>query len=820
MITIALAGLRNRAAAFLATFLAVALGSSILIACGGLFETALRLDAPPQRYAAVPIVVTGPIGFALPDEESETVPYAERPRLAAGTLTAVTGVAGVARAVPDVGFTAALPTGATVAGHGWASTALGPVAPAAGGAPRRSGEAVVDPSLGVPPGGTLDVVVAGHAERLTVTGVTTTPGLFVTDGDAAHWAPRSDAVDAIGVFPDATTSVDALVERLTSELPGMAVRIGADRGAAEFTGVDASFLPLILLAAVFGGMALVVMALVVSATVGLSVRQRRRELALLRASGATPRQVHRMVVVETMIVSAPATLLGVPLGALLGSGIFAAAAGRGVVPGVLEFRQGIVAFAGGVLVGLAVPLVAAWIAAGAAARTRPIAALAEAAIPQARGSELRRVLALAFAAATVVLAATTLFLGTSAAAVGGPALLTGAIAVGLHGPVLITRAVQLVGGLVGRLAGPAGSLAVINTGARAAMFASVLTPVTLAVAIALGNVYSQTSRDDALVAAYVGQFAADAVVTSPAGVSSEQVAAVRGVSGVAAVSQLVTSRGWIERPYDGAGSDPTTLIGVDAQGPAPLFAVPAAAGSLADLTGATVAVPQGRAEDLGIKVGDRIGLRLGDGAAVDVTVVALLSDGGGSIVVPAALLAPHTSAGAPTDLLVRAAPGADIGPGLSAAVGPWPGTRVGDGQVLAANLRTSVDVEAWINYLLAFLAFAYAAIASVNALVVAVLGRGRELAAQRLAGATRRQVTAMLLVEGGLVAGIGLVLGVAIALVAVVPMAIAAGAVVPSGPAWVLFAVVVAVLAMVGPATLLAGRFALRVRPIDAIARA
>jgi putative ABC transport system permease protein len=64
-----------------------------------------------------------------------------------------------------------------------------------------------------------------------------------------------------------------------------------------------------------------------------------------------------------------------------------------------------------------------------------------------------------------------------------------------------------------------------------------------------------------------------------------------------------------------------------------------------------------------------------------------------------------------------------------------------------------------------------------------------------------------------------MVLGAAIAVVAVVPMAFAAGAVVPSGPVWVLLAVIVAVFAMVWPASLLAGRLALRPRPIEAIAQ-
>jgi putative ABC transport system permease protein len=127
-------------------------------------------------------------------------------------------------------------------------------------------------------------------------------------------------------------------------------------------------------------------------------------------------------------------------------------------------------------------------------------------------------------------------------------------------------------------------------------------------------------------------------------------------------------------------------------------------------------------------------------------------------------------------------------------------------------------VQAWINYLLAGLALAYAAIASVNTLAVTVLSRRREFAAQRLAGATRREVTRMLLVEAGLVGLAGLALGTVISLFTVLPMAFASGAVIPTGPVWVFGAVVVAVGAIVWPVTLVTARMAMHRKPIDAIA--
>jgi putative ABC transport system permease protein len=75
----------------------------------------------------------------------------------------------------------------------------------------------------------------------------------------------------------------------------------------------------------------------------------------------------------------------------------------------------------------------------------------------------------------------------------------------------------------------------------------------------------------------------------------------------------------------------------------------------------------------------------------------------------------------------------------------------------------------------------------------------------------------MLLVEAGLVGAAGLALGTVISLFTVLPMAIATGAVIPSGPVWVFLAVVVAVFAIVCPVTVVTARMSMRGKPIDAV---
>lgn len=811
MIRLALAGLRHRVAAFVAVFLAVLLGSALVVACGGLFETAIRLSSEPQRLAGAPLVVTGPAGFKLPDEESETVPYAERSSVPLSAVRDIAGVPGVAAAVPDISFPAVLPgeDAGAPAGHAWESARLAPYTLRSGRAP-RAGQVVLDTATATRAhaavGDEVALLVAGARREFRVAGIADGPvtAMFFAEADARRYTPHLDRADVIGVLPAAGVSAGDLAGRMPA---GLTVLTGDERGAAEFTGVDGSRLPLILLSAVFGGMVLVVMALVVWATISLSVRQRQRELALLRATGATPDQTRRLVVRETLLVAALACVGGALLGRVMGAAIFASTSARGIVPAALEFRQGPVPFAAGVVVGLLVPWVTARLAAGVAARTKPVQALADASLPATTVHPVRRLAGAAFAALTVLLALTTMFFDAdTASAVGGPAVLTGAIAVALFGPELVVWLLDRAAPLVRRVSPRAGDLAVVNSRARAAQFAAVLTPLTLAAAIALGNVYSQTTMDDEKLATSVDQFLADAVLTSSAGgIAPSVLADARDTRGVTAASALVLSQGWVEEPYDGNGSDPSPFVGIS---DGSVLATPVTAGSLARFGGRSVALPEDEADDLEVGVGSTVTLRLGDGSRSRVKVVALLADGP-SVVVPAGLLAPHTTSGLPAYALVR---------GDTSALHAAPGVVVGDEDALEDVFAHGLDVQAWINYLLAGLALAYAAIAAINALAVALLSRRRELAAQRLAGATRREVTRMLLVEAGMVAVAALALGTVISLFTVLPMAIATGAVIPSGPVWVFLAVAATLFAIVLPVTLVAARMAMHRRPIDAIA--
>jgi putative ABC transport system permease protein len=837
MFKLALASLRFRLAASSATFVAVLLGCAILVICGGIFETALRLNAPPTRLAGVPIVATNATGYRL-GNSPEVIPYSERTHLPAGLAGKLQKVKGVQKVIPDVSFSAVLTkhtdtTNGGQFGHAWQSAALTPYSIKSGQSPQKN-QVVIDDLLAeqtkLRTGSHVSITVGGHIREFEISGIvqadhtTATPVLFFADSDVTAFVPQKQQVNAFGIFPEPGVSAAELSQQIHKVLPtDAAVLTGDDRGMAEYTGVAGSRLPLLLLGGVFSGMVMVVMALIISTTIGLAVRQRHQELALLRASGATPRKVQHMVVIETMLVGILAIAAGVWVGDWASGWFFSNLAQQGLVSSALVFQHGIIPLAGSALVALLIVWITAVAAAASAAQIQPIQAIVEAALPTNKVGMARRWLAAIFALATLGLASATLFMNAdTAAAVGGPAVLTGAIAVGLFAPDLLYRLAKWLSKR--RIGNGIEILANKNVRSRAAQFAGVLTPLTLAVAIALGNVYSQTSQQHAILQNYTKQFEIDAVVSSESGgLNADNLHIIRQKSD-AQVSALTISQGWIEKPYDKSHtSDPWRFIGIDAQaGSEAMLATPVSAGSLSKLRGNTVALPQGQARALGLGVGSSVRLRLGDGSQITTKVVALLDAPAdyASIVVPAELLASHTSNGLAQYALIKNTsdiPQKQFMAKLQKDLQSEPNLQVGSRQVLTNSMVDGLGVQAWINYLVAGLAVAYAAIATINALVVIVSGRRKEFAMQRLLGATRQQIGRMMLFESLIVAGIALILGAIVSVFTIEPMAVAAGLIVPAGSILITIGVILAVLLMVVPVTSIVTRIVTKQRTIDSL---
>ncbi|WP_242882102.1 FtsX-like permease family protein [Actinomadura litoris] len=843
MIRIALRTLRFHKAGFLASFIAMFLGAAIVMGCGGLLETGVHSAAPPQRLTTAPIVVTGDQryhGTASDEVFPERVHLDAR---LAGELAAVPGVAAVA---PDVSFRTYVSRGAQAGvpatGHGWSSARLGQYKIDAGAPPSGPGQVAVDTRLaeraGLRLGGRVELAVRGVAEQYEVSGLVNGDGsVFVSDAEAAAAAGRPGMVGAIGVFVAAGADVGQVRKAVAKSVAGRQISVltGDERGQAEDPGVVSDGDDLVALAAAFGGLSAMVTVFIIAATLGLSVQQRQREMALLRAIGATPGQLRRLILGETMLVAVVATALAWPVGPYVGRWLLDAFAAAGVVPEAIVYRAGGGPLIVGVASALLVALGAAFIAANGAAHTRPAEALAEASMGRRRFSRVRLALAVLFLGGGAALAVGTAGAdGPDAAGVATPAAMVWTAGFGLLGPVLARAVTAMLHRPMRAVSRNAGRLATANATARVTRLTSAVLPVMLATGLALALTYMQTTQSSGSDKAFEENRRADLAVTSEFGLPLNLVDTVRAQPGVSAATAQITSLGYIEPEElagpvvadgDGGESAPDvpamSLLGVTPEGITRTTAYRAASGSLDALHGDTVALPTRYTG--GRRLGDPVAMRLGDGTRVELKLAATVNGRRGyeTALLPASVLIGHTDSGLVPQIMVSTRPGTDrakLAAKLSALAEQYPGLRVADRETLSPARQGQDDTQAWMAYLVLAVVVGYAAIALVNSQVLAAVERRREFSLLRLVGASRGQVMRMMAMEAVLVCAAGVMLGALIAATTLMPLSLSVlGSPIPTGPWWSAAAVLGGALALVLAATLLPTLAMLRHRPGNAV---
>lgn len=843
MIGLALRSLKFHKGGFIASFIALFFGASIVVACGGLLESGVRGLAEPQRLGAAQIVVTGDQNYPGSNKV-----FQERVRLDATEVRKVASVPGVKAAVPDVSMPVTLVPnggkgGATATGHNWGSARLGPYRLAKGAAPTGAGRVALDSRLaakaGAGVGDRITLGVHGEIRPFEVTGLVDGPGdsatAFLSDTDAAQYVPQRGKVDSIGVLTDPGADTDQVQSAVTSALKGAQVSVlsGAERGRAEFPDVVTHGKNLVSLSAVFGGLAAMVTVFVVASTLGLSIQQRQRQMALLRAIGSTPGQVRRMILAETFIIAIFATALACVPGPRLGKWLLGQFVDAKVVPDVLVYEAGWIPLVAGAGAALVTALGAAYIAARGAARTRPTEALAEAAVQRRWFNWIRALAALLCLAGGTVLSLVTMQMdGAKAGGTATPAAMLWAAGFGLLGPGLTKLMTALLRWPLRAFTGFAGQLAILNAKARAIRLAGAVMPVMLATGLATALIYLQTTQSEGAEQAFKDNLRADLVVTSATGgMPLSLVDRVEKQSGVAAATAYVPSSGFMEpskaewAEYNGKGrapkGTPVQIDGVSPKGIERTTSVRVVSGSLAGLRGDTVALPESSAK--GHKLGERIPMRLGDGTKVEPELVATVGErrGYGAALMPASVITAHTAKGVVPQILVTAAPGTDTARLTTALTGPGaplPGLHAADRTSLVTAQVKQNDTQTWVAYLLVAMVIGYAVIALVNTLVMATAERRREFTLQRLIGATRAQVMRMMTVEALLTALAGIALGMLVAAVTLVPLSYAVlERAVPAGPPSILITVVAFALVLTLGATLLSARMALRTRPSAAV---
>ncbi|WP_017591666.1 FtsX-like permease family protein [Nocardiopsis potens] len=813
------------------------LGGALLVTAGGvLAETGLRSHPPAERLPAADVLVTGERWLA--QEEDFDVALPERAGVPDSLAARLGALPEAAAAVGDVGFPAAVdapggPVSAAdprTAGRAWSAVPFSPRARVEGAPPQGAREAALDAATaraaGAAVGDEVRISAAGRTARYRVSAVVdgAGTGVFFADGEAAALGgrdsgPRAGTADLVALRAAPGVSADELAGAVRAELggaDGLEVAAGAERGDAESPAGGAARTTLVAIAASGGGVVLIVVGFTVAGALSVSIAGRRRELALLRAVGATPRQVRRIAVVPAVAAAAAALPFGAAAGYPAADGMRGLLAGLGAVPAGLPLAAGpLPALAAAVLL-LATVWAAASAVSGRPAKAAPAGALAESEAEPRAPRPWRARAGGALLLASAGMAVTPLLLGGSEEGVIGTATgsLVGVVGIALAGPAAIRAASGAAARLLPARTSPLTWLAVRNLHGYAYRSAGAVSALAMAVAFVLAQVYANTTLLQAGAEQRAAGTPSGIELTAPAagGVPEGLEAEAAGVPGVAAAATATpTTAIWRSREF---GSDrealtelPATVLGPGASG---VIDPGVTEGDLGRLTGDAVALGASFARFHGIGAGDRVSFHLGDGAEVEAEVVAVYRRelGFGRMLVSRDLAAGHITGDLDASLLVRAEDG---GAGrareaLERAAAGHPGVRVGGADAAGAPAG-GVQANTAVNFAVLGALLGYVLLSVANRLAAQTLQRGPELAALRSIGMTPGQARSLLRREAAMLAAAAVAAGL---LAAAAPLALAGigflGRPWPGGPPWVPLAAAAVVAVLTWLCTELPGR--------------
>ncbi|MFP5322952.1 MAG: ABC transporter permease [Acidimicrobiia bacterium] len=704
----------------------------------------------------------------------------------------VGGVEGVAVAEGGVGGTAqpiapdgepVTTTGAPLLGTTWGETdALYPVTLAAGEKPDEAGEIAIDQGtyeeydfeLGQP----VDVLLPTGTETFTLVGTATFgesnslagARLTMFTPDAAQRAfDREGVVEEIYIALEEGADAEAVQAAVAAALPDGAEVVTGEATAQEGSDEIGEFVDIfgnVLLG--FAGVALFVSAFYIYNTFSIILGQRIKELALLRAVGASASQIRRTVVLEALLVGVLASTIGIGTGMLTALGLrgLLNAGGFGLPADalVLEPATVIVAF----VVGVGVTLAASVIPARSAAKVSPISALRDGVATTPASRRTRLAVGAVMGALGVLLVLTGLFVadGTAPtlAALGFGAVLVFLGVAGLS-PLFAGPVAGVLGAPVARLFGEPGTLARENATRNPFRTASTASALVVGLAlVTMASVVGESVKDT--FADKIDQsVAADFVISdsSFAGFSPRLADALAETPEIDAVSGIRFGQFQFKgnvRDLVAVGPDAGELVDVDVR----------SGDALADLGTDGIFVHQDPARDLGLEVGDTVDVTFAATGERTLTVRGIHADAtfAGNYVISLEAWDENFTDRIDGVVMARAADdveAADARAAVESALAAFPQAEIEDRQEFLDSQQAQIDqVLVTVNVLL-LLAVVIAVLGIANTLSLSVFERTRELGLLRAVGMSRRQTRRMVRWEAAIVSLFGAVLGVVVGLV-------------------------------------------------------
>lgn len=572
-----------------------------------------------------------------------------------------------------------------------------------------------------------------------------------------------DVYSAVSLEAEDGVSQQQLASAVQKVLPeGVTARTGDVVVEENKDAINNSFLKYVrTFMLVFAGISLVVSAFLIVNTFSILVAQRGRELALLRALGASRKQVVTAVLLEALAVGLIGSTLGVGVGVLLAHGIRALLSlfGLDLAEASLALTQSTVGWC--FVLGTLVTVVAAVLPALRGSTVAPVSALRDdVALPE---STLRTRLALGL---LLILGGISSvvggFLGSGSTGLSliGLGLLVILVGVSLCSPLMSRPVIGLFGMVYRRMFGSVGQLATQNSARNprrtAATSSALMIGIALVSMVAIFGRSASASTDAALEVT----LDADQIVSNVMGQPFSRGIAeqIRGIDGVQTVAQ-------VQQAFPTADGDQTYIAAVRPGEIEQAVDLKVLEGSLADLAPGTVAVEEGTAKGHGFTLGSKVEMGF-QGGPQELTVVATYD---GDPALPASyLVTPEVLLQGGLKLLdsilfVVDEPGADkeaVTRAINAVTKDIPTITAKDPQGFADEQKGQLNLFLSLIYALLGLSVVIAILGVVNTLGLSVIERTREVGLLRAVGLSRRQLRTMIRLESVVIAVFGALLGV------------------------------------------------------------
>ncbi|WP_411143535.1 ABC transporter permease [Streptomyces sp. x-80] len=578
--------------------------------------------------------------------------------------------------------------------------------------------------------------------------------------------------DELVVTAHPGTDQRALTAQVRALLPKDRARAisGAELAAQQAKMVTAQNSAMSKTLLTFAGIALFVGVFLIANTFTMLISQRSREIALMRAIGASRRQVVRSVLAEAGLLGLVSSAIGFALGAGIAVGLRAVldANGAHFPDGPVVVRPATVAYT--LAVGVVVTVLAAWLPSRKAAKIAPVEALNTVEAPPApRSLVFRNSLGLLV---TGVGVAVMLYLSTldaigdnlSIAMAGSMLTLIGMI---ILAPLLSRPLVSLAGRITTRLFGISGKLAKENALRNPRRTAATASALMIGLTLITGMTVVGESAQRGMDKMAATGLTADYKIANSSSMTGLDPELSKKVAQVPGVRVMVPLRGAFFKTGDGFGH----LVGTDlAQLPA-VTDLTFTQGSLDAVRAGGIAVSQKEAEEHHWKAGDQVTVEFTEkasdtGKETKLKVAAVYQDNPvvGTSFADMSLVTPHLPRPKNDTLLVKADGGGSetIAEGIRHALGDSPLLKVQD----HADLRreTAGEIDMIMNMVMGLLAMALviAVVGVVNTLAMSVFERTREIGMLRAIGLARSGIKQMVRLESVVISLFGAVLGIGV----------------------------------------------------------